>query len=57
MVQVATEGTARMEEVDIFDTIKEYLIGEGATEEEALKIQMITLTDERDLKLIEILWF
>ncbi len=36
----------RMEEIDIFDTIKEYLIGEGATEEEALKT-MTTLTDEQ----------
>ena len=36
----------RMEEIDIFDTIKQYLIDEGATEEEALKT-MITLTDEQ----------
>lgn len=43
---------ARMEEVDIFDTIKEYLIGEGATEEEALK-QMLTLTDEQRTEIIE----
>ena len=42
----------RMEEVDIFDTIKEYLIGEGATEEEALK-QMLTLTDEQRTEIIE----
>ena len=43
---------ARMEEVDIFDTIKEYLIGEGATEEEALK-QMLTLTDEQRTEILE----
>ena len=43
---------ARMEEVDVFDTIKEYLIGEGATEEEALK-QMLTLTDEQRTEIIE----
>jgi hypothetical protein len=42
----------RMEEVDVFDTIKEYLIGEGATEEEALK-QMLTLTDEQRTEIIE----
>ena len=42
----------RMEEIDIFDTIKEYLIGEGATEEEALK-QMLTLTDEQRTEIIE----
>ena len=43
---------ARMEEVDIFNTIKEYLIGEGATEEEALK-QMLTLTDEQRTEILE----
>tara|TARA_R100000406_G_scaffold42087_1_gene28114 strand:- start:28 stop:1317 length:1290 start_codon:yes stop_codon:yes gene_type:complete len=42
----------RMEEVDIFDTIKEYLIDEGATEEEALK-QMLTLTDEQRTEILE----
>ena len=40
------------EELDVFDTIKEYLIGEGATEEEALK-QMLTLTDEQRTEIIE----
>ena len=40
------------EELDIFDTIKEYLIGEGATEEEALK-QMLTLTDEQRTEILE----
>ena len=44
--RMSGRARARMEEVDIFDTIKEYLIGEGATEEEALKT-MITLTDEQ----------
>ena len=42
----------RMEEIDVFDTIKEYLIGEGATEGEALK-QMLTLTDEQRTEIIE----
>ena len=42
----------RMEEIDIFDTIKEYLIGEGATEEEALK-QMLTLTDDQRTEILE----
>lgn len=42
----------RMEELDVFDTIKEYLIGEGATEEEAFK-QMLTLTDEQRTEIIE----
>ena len=42
----------RMEEIDIFDTIKEYLIDEGATEEEALK-QMLTLTDEQRTEILE----
>ena len=44
--RMSGRARARMEEVDIFDTIKEYLIGEGATEEEALKT-MTTLTDEQ----------
>ena len=43
---------SRMEELDVFDTIKEYLIGEGATEEEALK-QMLALTDEQRTEIIE----
>ena len=42
----------RMEELDVFDTIKEYLIGEGATEEEALK-QMLILTDEQRTEILE----
>ena len=41
-----------LEGVDIFDTIKEYLIDEGATEEEALK-QMLTLTDEQRTEILE----
>ena len=49
----AMSGRARMrEELDVFDTIKDYLIGEGATEEEALK-QMLTLTDEQRTEIIE----
>ena len=49
----AMSGRARMrEELDVFDTIKEYLIGEGATEEEALK-QMLQLTDEQRTEIIE----
>ena len=43
----------RMEEVDVFDTIKEYLIGEGATEKEALK-QMLTLTDDERQSILEL---
>ena len=39
-------------ELDVFDIIKEYLIGEGATEEEALQ-QMLTLTDEQRTEIIE----
>ena len=50
--RMSGRARARMEEVDIFDTIKEYLIGEGATEEEALK-QMLTLTDEQRTEIIE----
>ena len=42
----------RNEELDVFDTIKEYLIDEGATEEEALK-QMLTLTDEQRTEILE----
>ena len=46
-------GRVREEtELDVFDTIKEYLIGEGATEEEALQ-QMLTLTDEQRTEIIE----
>jgi hypothetical protein len=52
MSRMGGRNRARMEEVDIFDTIKEYLIGEGATEEEALK-QMLTLTDEQRTEIIE----
>ena len=49
----AMSGRARMrEELDVFDTIKEYLIGEGATEEEALK-QMLQLTDEQRTEILE----
>ena len=49
----AMSGRMREEtELDVFDTIKEYLIGEGATEEEALK-QMLTLTDEQRTEIIE----
>ena len=50
--EMGARNRMRMEEVDIFDTIKEYLIGEGATEEEALK-QMLTLTDEQRTEIIE----
>jgi len=39
-------------ELDIFDTIKQYLIDEGATEEEALK-KMLTLTVEEREAIIE----
>ena len=49
---MGARNRARMEEVDIFDTIKEYLIDEGATEEEALK-QMLTLTDEQRTEILE----
>ena len=52
MSRMGGRNRDRMEEVDIFDTIKEYLIGEGATEEEALK-QMLTLTDEQRTEIIE----
>jgi hypothetical protein len=49
----AMRGRVREEtELDVFDTIKEYLIGEGATEEEALQ-QMLTLTDEQRTEIIE----
>ena len=50
--RMGARNRMRMEEVDVFDTIKEYLIGEGATEEEALK-QMLTLTDEQRTEIIE----
>ena len=50
--RMGARNRMRMEEIDIFDTIKEYLIGEGATEEEALK-QMLTLTDEQRTEIIE----
>ena len=42
----------RMEEVDIFETIKEYLIGEGYNEDEALKA-MTVLTDEERTEILE----
>jgi hypothetical protein len=52
MSRMGGRNRARMEEVDVFDTIKEYLIGEGATEEEALQ-QMLALTDEQRTEIIE----
>ena len=51
-VRMGARNRMRMEEIDVFDTIKEYLIGEGATEEEALK-QMLTLTDEQRTEILE----
>ena len=50
--RMGARNRMRNEELDVFDTIKEYLIGEGATEEEALK-QMITLTDEQRTEILE----
>jgi len=50
--RMGARNRMRMEEIDVFDTIKEYLIGEGATEEEALK-QMLQLTDEQRTEIIE----
>ena len=50
--RMGARNRMRMEEIDVFDTIKEYLIGEGATEEEALK-QMLTLTDEQRTEILE----
>ena len=50
--RMGARNRMRMEEVDVFDTIKEYLIGEGATEEEALQ-QMLALTDEQRTEIIE----
>jgi hypothetical protein len=50
--RMGARNRMRNEELDVFDTIKEYLIGEGATEEEALK-QMLTLTDEQRTEIIE----
>ena len=52
MSRMGARNRMRMEELDIFDTIKEYLIDEGATEEEALK-QMLTLTDEQRTEILE----
>ena len=40
------------EDLDLFDTIKNYLIDEGLSEEEALK-KMLTLTDEERTEIIE----
>ena len=50
--RMGARNRMRNEELDVFDTIKEYLIGEGATEEEALK-QMLQLTDEQRTEIIE----
>ena len=50
--RMGARNRMRNEELDVFDTIKEYLIGEGATEEEALQ-QMLTLTDEQRTEIIE----
>ena len=50
--EMGARNRMRMEEVDVFDTIKQYLIDEGATEEEALK-QMLALTDEQRTEILE----
>ena len=50
--RMGARNRMRNEELDVFDTIKEYLIDEGATEEEALK-QMLTLTDEQRTEILE----
>ena len=50
--RMGARNRMRNEELDVFDTIKEYLIGEGATEEEALQ-QMLALTDEQRTEIIE----
>ena len=50
--RMGARNRMRNEELDVFDTIKEYLIGEGATEDEALQ-QMLTLTDEQRTEIIE----
>ena len=42
----------RMEEVDIFETIKQYLVDEGYSEDEALKA-MTVLTDEERTEILE----
>ena len=44
--------SAKMEEVDIFDIVKGYLIGEGATEEEVYDM-MVHLTDEQRDAIVE----
>jgi len=44
--------SAKMEEVDIFDIVKGYLIGEGATEEEVYDM-MAHLTDEQRDAIVE----
>ena len=50
--RMGARNRARMEEVDIFDTIKEYLIGEGYNEDEVLKV-MTVLTDEQRTEILE----
>jgi len=49
---VKTVFNALNNSVDIFDLVKGYLMSEGATEEEALKI-MVTMTDEERLAILE----
>ena len=54
---VRTQDTMRqnktsMEEVDVFDIVKGYLIGEGLTEEEALA-KMVNMTEEEKAEIVE----
>ena len=52
MMKKGKDAIFKKEDLDVFDTVKEYLIGEGATEEEALQ-QMLTLTDEQRTEILE----
>ena len=51
-VRMGARNRMRMEELDVFETIKQYLVDEGYSEDEAIKA-MTVLTDEERTEIIE----
>ena len=51
-VRMGARNRMRMEELDVFETIKQYLVDEGYSEDEAIKA-MTVLTDEERTEILE----
>ena len=51
-VRMGARNRMRMEELDVFETIKKYLVDEGYSEDEAIKA-MTVLTDEERTEILE----